>query len=165
MISLVFGRFKPIEDRPLPVLLAFSVVMLAIRVWLAMPFWSSGLTKWTAFPFQLSSSAKYLFSSEYMFHLPGGPYPMPFPDLMAWLSGVGEIVLPVLLVAGFLSRPAALGILAMTIIIQFTIPGGWPVHVQWAIAALAILVAGPGWISVDEPVRRFGLKRLGLAAA
>lgn len=164
MISLILGRFKPIEDKPIAAALVFGVAMLAVRVWLAMPFWASGWTKWNAFPTELSSSVKYLFSNEFMLHLPGGPYPMPFPDLMAWLSGFGEIVLPVLLVLGILTRPAALGILAMTLVIQFTIPDGWPVHIQWAIAGLIILALGPGMFSADWVARKFGLERNGAAA-
>lgn len=161
MISLIFGRFKPVEEKPMAAVLVFGAVMLGVRFWLAMPFWNSGLTKWVSFPTQLSSSAKYLFANEFSLHLPGGPYPMPAPELMAWLSGMGEIILPVLLIAGVLTRPAALGILAMTVIIQVTVPGGWPVHIQWAIAGLIILVFGPGVFSVDWLVRKFGIERGG----
>lgn len=159
MIGLILGRFPPAESRGPAVFLIFGAAMLLVRVWLAMPFWTSGLTKWLSFPTELSSSALYLFTNEFMLHLPGGPYPMPFPQVMAWLSGTGEIVLPILLVFGLLSRPAALGILVMTLVIQFTVPGGWPVHAQWALAGLAILVAGPGVFSLDWLVRRFGLER------
>jgi putative oxidoreductase len=164
VIALILGRFKPIEDRPLIYGLVFSAIMLAIRLWIAMPFWASGQTKWLLFPFELTASVKFLFANEFMLHLPGGPYPMPFPVVMAWLSGVGEIVLPVLLVLGVLTRPAALGILAMTLVIQTTIPDGWPVHIQWAIAGLLILVFGPGLFSADWLARRFAFERSGKAA-
>jgi putative oxidoreductase len=159
MLSLILGRFKYVEEKPLAYALVFGAAMLAIRVWLAMPFWSSGLTKWVSFPTQLGSSVQYLFANEFMLHLPGGPYPMPFPYASAWLSGMGEIILPIMLVAGFLSRPAALGILGMTLVIQLTIPDGWPVHIQWTGAALAILVLGPGMFSVDWLARKFVLGR------
>lgn len=164
MISMILGRFKPVEGKSLVMVLVFGAAMLAVRFWLAVPFWKSGLTKWVSFPTQLSSSAKYLFNNEFMLHLPGGPYPMPLPDVMAWLSGMGEIVLPVLLVLGILTRPAALGILAMTVIIQVTVPGGWPVHIQWVIAGLIVLVLGPGVFSADWLVRRFGIERGAQAA-
>ena len=159
MISLILGRFKPIEEKPVLFGLVFGAIMLAVRVLVAIPFWQSGLTKWVSFPTQLSSSAKYLFANEFKLHLPGGPYPMPFPELMAWLSGMGEMILPVMLVFGFLSRPAALGILAMTLVIQITIPDGWPIHIQWATAGLIILALGPGMFSADWLVRKFGLGR------
>lgn len=169
MISLILGRFKPIEGKALPVVLVFSAVMLAVRVWLAMPFWNSGVTKWADFPggflTKVSSSNSYLFANEFMLHLPGGPYPMPFPAIAAWLSGAGEIILPILLVLGILTRPAALGILGMTLIIQLTIPGGWPVHLQWTIAALIILAFGPGVFSGDWLARKFVTERKASPAA
>lgn len=163
MIAWVLGRFRPVEGQSMVAALGFGIVMLSIRLWVAMPFWASGLTKWVDFPTgfltKLSSSVKYLFASEFKLHLPGGPYPMPYPELMAWLSGVGEIVLPILLVLGVLSRPAALGVLAMTAIIQVTIPDGWPIHIQWALAGLLILAFGPGMFSADFVARKFGLER------
>jgi len=159
MISMILGQFRPIEKKPMLYGLVFGVAMFAVRLWVAIPFWNSGLTKWASFPTQLGSSAKYLFANEFQLHLPGGPYPMPFPDLMAWLSGMGEIILPIMLVAGFLSRPAALGILAMTLVIQVTIPGGWPIHIQWAAAGLIILALGPGMFSTDWLARKFAFRR------
>lgn len=80
---------------------------------------------------------------------------------MARLSEMGEIILPIMLIAGVLTRPAALGILEMTVIIQVTVPGGWLVHIQWAIAGLIILVFGPGVFFVDWLVRKFGIERNG----
>lgn len=169
MISLILGRFKPVEGKALPIVLIFGAVMVAVRVWLAIPFWNSGLTKWVDFPAgfltKMSSSNLFLFTSEFKLHLPGGPYPMPFPEIAAWLSGVGEIILPILLVLGILTRPAALGILAMTLIIQLTIPTGWPVHLQWTIAALIILVFGPGVFSADWLARKFVTERGAAPAA
>ncbi len=159
MIGLILGRFRPVESHGPAVFFAFGAVMLAVRVWLALPFWLSGLTKWLHFPTELSSSAIYLFGNEFMLHLPGGPYPMPFPHVAAWLSGTGEIVFPVLLVLGFLCRPAALGILVMTAVIQLTVPGGWPVHIQWALGAAAIVAAGPGVFSLDWVLLRFWIER------
>lgn len=164
-LETIFGRARWLQRQPMGLVLLAGIGLLAMRLFVAMPFWASGLTKWNSFPFDLTSSAKYLFSSEFMLHLPGGPYPMPFPLVMAWLSGVGEIVLPLLLVPGLLARPAALGILGMTAIIQITVPGGWPLHLQWALAALLIVVFGPGLFSLDEVIRRLILRRTALPAA
>ena len=52
----------------------------------------------------------------------GAEVPYPFPIAMATASGIAEIVLPVLLVLGLATRLAALGILAMTAVIQLTVP-------------------------------------------
>jgi DoxX len=80
-----------------------------------------------------------LFSDEFKLHLPGGPYDFPAPAAMAFLSGCGEIVFPVLLVLGLGTRFAALGVLFMTCIVELTVPDGWPIHITRAAMALAIM--------------------------
>ena len=67
-----------------------SLVQLVMRFALAVPFWKSGILKWSG-PFQLSDTAVALFTDEFMLHLPGGPYHYPVPSLMAFLSGCGAI--------------------------------------------------------------------------
>ncbi len=124
------------------------LVQTALRFALAVPFWNSGLLKWTGF-LQLSDTAITLFSDEFMLHLPGGPYPFPYPAMVAFLSGCGEIILPVLLVFGIATRFAALGLLVMTTIVELTVPDGWPIHLTWAAMALAIMAGGPGSLSLD----------------
>jgi putative oxidoreductase len=131
-----------------------SLVQLVMRVALAVPFWKSGILKWTGF-LQLSDTAVTLFTDEFMQHLPGGPHHYPLPAVMAFLSGCGEITFPVLLVLGFATRFAALGLLFMTLIVELTVPDGWPIHITWAAMALGIMAWGPGRISVDCPVRSF----------
>lgn len=130
-----------------------SLAQLLLRVALAVPFWRSGILKWDGF-LQLSDTAVTLFTDEFMLHLPGGPYPFPAPTVMAFLSGCGEITFPILLVLGFATRFAALGLLFMTVIVEFTVPEGWPVHITWAAMAFAIMAWGPGRISIDYAIRR-----------
>jgi putative oxidoreductase len=129
-----------------------SLVQLVMRVALAVPFWRSGILKWNGF-LKLSESAVTLFSDEFMLHLPGGPYHFPAPTVMAFLSGCGEILFPILLVLGFGTRLAALGLLFMTLIVELTVPDGWPVHLTWAAMALGIMAWGPGRISADHLMR------------
>ena len=131
-----------------------SIVQLVTRVALAVPFWRSGILKWDGF-LRLSDTAVTLFSDEFMLHLPGGPYHFPAPAVTAFLSGSGEIVFPVLLILGFGTRFAALGLLFMTAIVELTVPDGWPIHLTWAAMALGIMAWGPGQISLDNLVRRF----------
>ena len=59
--------------------------------------------------------------------------------------------MPILLVIGLATRLSALGLFAMTLVIQlFVIPGGWPEHLLW-FALLGLIVArGPGAISLDH---------------
>jgi putative oxidoreductase len=89
------------------------------------------------------------FSSEFKLHLPGRPYGFPAPGVVAFAAGSAEILLPILLVLGLATRLAALGLLAMTLVVQLTVPDGWPVHVTWAAMALGIMAWGPGRISLD----------------
>jgi len=129
-----------------------SLVQFVMRLALAVPFWKSGILKWTGF-LKLSDTAVTLFTDEFMLHLPGGPYHYPAPAVMAFLSGCGEITFPILLVLGLVTRFAALGLLFMTIIVELTVPDGWPIHLTWAAMALGIMAWGPGRISVDHLAR------------
>jgi putative oxidoreductase len=135
-----------------------DIVQLVMRVALAVPFWKSGILKWTGF-LQLSDTAVTLFTDEFMLHLPGGPYPFPAPTVFAFLSGSGEIMFPILLVLGLATRFAALGLLFMTIIVELTVPDGWPIHITWAAMALGIMAWGPGRASIDCAIGR-GLEKL-----
>jgi putative oxidoreductase len=70
---------------------------------------------------------------------------------MATMASTAEIVLPILLAFGFLTRYAALGLLCMTAVIQLVYPDGWQnFHLPWAAMALAIMAFGPGAISIDR---------------
>jgi putative oxidoreductase len=130
-----------------------SLVQFVMRAALAVPFWKSGILKWEGF-FKLSDTAVTLFADEFMLHLPGGPYHFPVPTVMAFLSGCGEVMFPVLLMLGFGARFAALGLLFMTMIVEFTVPDGWPIHLTWAALALGIMAWGPGRISIDYWLKR-----------
>ncbi|MHC2621895.1 putative oxidoreductase [Bradyrhizobium huanghuaihaiense] len=130
-----------------------SLVQLVLRVALAVPFWRSGMLKWAGF-LRLNDTAVTLFSDEFMLHLPGGPYHFPAPAVMAFLSGSGEILFPILLVLGLGTRFAGLGLLFMTAIVELTVPDGWPIHLTWAAMALGIMAYGPGHLSLDHLICR-----------
>ncbi len=151
------GFIRPIERAAAMVraIAPPSLTQLALRLALAVPFWRSGVNKWDGF-LQFNDVAVLLFTSEFRLHLPGGPYAYPAPAFMAFASGIAEIVLPVLLVIGLATRFAALGLLGMTLVIQLTVPAGWPVHLTWAAMALAVMAWGPGRASLDALVSRAG---------
>lgn len=119
---------------------------LLLRVGVAMPFFLSGRTKVEGF-LTLSPSARYLFAEEY--HVP-----LLAPDVAAHMATYAEHALPILLVLGLLTRPAAIGLLAMTLVIQlFVVPTGWPTHLLWAGPLVYLVARGPGAASLDRVVR------------
>jgi putative oxidoreductase len=124
--------------------------LLVLRLTLARPFFASGLTRWDGW-FTLSFGTKTLFAEEYKLHIFGAEIPFPAPELVATMASTAEIVLPILVAFGFLTRWAALGLLVMTGVIQLTYPDGWAnFHLYWAAMALAIIAFGPGAISLDR---------------
>lgn len=149
-----------------------SLVGLALRFGLAVPYWRSGVNKWDAFAgldlapnplattvsesgvFALSDVTVLLFTEEFKLHIFGAQLDYPFPALTGAMAGLAEVLLPVLLVLGFFTRFAAVALLAMTIVIQLTVPSGWPLHLAWAAMALALMSVGPGRASVDALLRR-----------
>ncbi len=130
-----------------------SLATLALRFALAIPFYRSGMTKWDGF-LQLSDGAKYLFQEEFKLNLFGAQYGFPAPDTVAFAAGLAEVILPVLLLLGLGTRFAAFGLLIMTGVIQLVYPDGWAsFHLPWAAMALAIVVCGPGRVSIDHLIR------------
>jgi putative oxidoreductase len=152
------GRWQPLNGlvhRVIAVIQAIaqpSLTQLVLRVGLAVPFWRSGILKWDGF-LQLNDTAVLLFSSEFKLHLPGGPYSYPAPEVMAFMVGCAEIVFPVLLVLGLATRLAAFALLLMTVVVELTVPDGWPVHITWAAMALGVMAWGPGRLSLDYLIR------------
>jgi putative oxidoreductase len=125
-------------------------VALLLRVFPALVFWQSGRTKVDGF--RIKDSTWFLFEHEYALPL------IPF-QLAAVMATVAEHLLPVLLILGLLTRLSALGLLAMTIVIQvFVYPGAWILHGLWAAPLLAVAVRGPGRWSLDHLI---GLDRVG----
>jgi putative oxidoreductase len=150
------SRITGVVDRGAAIIHAIvrpSLVQLVLRAALAVPFWRSGVLKWSGF-LQLNDTAVVLFSDEFKLHLPGGPYSFPAPEVMAFMSGSVEILAPIFLILGLGTRLAALVLLGMTCIVELTVPDGWPVHITWAAMALAIIAGGPGRLSLDHVIRR-----------
>lgn len=123
-----------------------------LRIALAVPFLKSGLTKWDGF-LSLAPTAEFLFEEQFKLHLFGRAYDFPFPDTLASIDSVAEIVLPLLLIVGLATRFSALGLLVMTGVIQLAVPDGWAnFHLPWASLAVAIIALGPGKLSLDHLV-------------
>ncbi|RQS25296.1 DoxX family protein [Burkholderia sp. Bp8992] len=139
--------------------IACMAAPLFLRVALALPFFKSGLTKWDGF-LSLSPTAGFLFEEEFKLHILGQLYDLPAPDVLAFASGLGEIVFPILLVIGVATRLSALGLLGMTAVIQLIVPDGWAnFHLPWATMAIALIAIGPGRLSLDHWMRKLSGRR------
>jgi putative oxidoreductase len=111
--------------------------LLFIRVWVAVIFFKSGLTKIDDFETTIM-----LFEHEYA---------VPFiPHVLAAYSATFfELCMPILLVFGAFTRLAALPLLAMTAVIQFTYMDHMQ-HYYWAIMLSALIIFGAGKLSLDH---------------
>lgn len=128
--------------------LPWDAAALALRNFPAAVFFASGQTKLDGW--RIADSTWFLFQHEYAL-------PLIPSDIAAVAATVAEHVLPALLVLGLCTRLSALGLLAMTAVIQiFVYPGAWQTHGLWAACFLALIVAGPGRLSLD---RQLGLDR------
>jgi putative oxidoreductase len=120
----------------------YSAVALISRFALASVFWRSAQTKVSGFAIREETFD--LFREEYN-------VPLLPPDIAAYLATFGEHVFSVLLLVGLASRLSALGLFAMTMVIQlFVFPDGWPEHILWVALQLLIISRGPGAISLDH---------------
>lgn len=146
MMRAFLSRLNRLGDR-----IPADAVALLLRIFPAMVFWQSGQTKVEGL--RIKDSTWFLFEHEYALPLiPSG--------LAAVLATVAEHLLPVLLILGLLTRLSALGLLAMTAVIQiFVYPGAWITHGLWAGALLAVIAWGPGRWSTDRLLRLDGTGR------
>lgn len=144
--------------------------LLFLRLAGAKVFWDSGMTKWVGF-LQFNKTKFDLFLYEFFcpdpprsgalqlcdpktLDYPDGSAMIPAVKTLAVAAGVMEVVLPVMLVLGFLSRFAALGLLAMTLFIQLAVfptwSHWWAPAMWWAVVLFALVARGPGPWSVDR---------------
>ena len=115
---------------------------LFIRLWMAEIFWSSGLSKIASFETTID-----LFHEEYK-------VPLLPPELAATLGTATELSMPVLLALGLGARFAALPLIAMTLVIQFTYLDKAE-HLYWMMLLGHIALRGAGALSLDALVGRF----------
>jgi putative oxidoreductase len=124
-----------------------AAVLLFIRIAIGHVFWASGETKTEGF-FHLRPEAVDLFREEYKL-------PFVSPEIAAPMAAAAEHILPILLFVGLFTRFAALGLVVMTLIIQFLVypEAWWPVHSLWLGLLLALLARGGGSWSLDHFLR------------
>ncbi|HQR52916.1 MAG TPA: DoxX family protein [Burkholderiales bacterium] len=121
------------------------VLDLGIRYLVAEPFFKSGLTKIASWDTTLA-----LFENEYA-------VPLLPPEIAAYFGTAVELGVPVLLVLGLLTRPAALVLFVFNIIAVVSYPdlseAGLKDHMYWGILLFVTLFHGPGKLSLDHLIR------------
>ena len=124
-----------------------DAVSLALRIFPALVFLQSGRTKVEGFT--IKPATYYLFEHDYAL-------PLIPPGIAAVMATTAEHLLPALMILGLFTRCAALGLIGMTAVIEiFVYPEAWITHGLWASALFALVVLGPGRLSLD---RAFGLE-------
>lgn len=125
-----------------------SGALLLTRLALAGVFWRSGRSKVVEGSWLTIDDTQYFLFEE--FGLPLSP------DIMVPVTTYAEFVLPILVAFGLLTRLSALGLLGMTLVIQFLIfpEAWWPTHSLWAALALVLISRGGGLFSLDAALVR-----------
>jgi putative oxidoreductase len=138
--------------RLLSQLLPEALLLLLARLAIAAIFFLSGRTKVQGL-FTLKDSTYDLFLYEYAL-------PLIPSEFAAQLATAAEHLLPLLLVLGLFTRPAALALLGMTAVIQLCVyPAAWPTHLSWAALLLPLVASGAGAWSLDRAVLNGNLLR------
>ena len=147
----------------------YALVALALRLVMARVFFLDGQTRVDGphlgasfHGFDFSVVLPMQVKAETLFTFLGQYAALPVPGaIAAYFVGYAEFLLPVMLVLGFGTRIAALGLLIMTAMIQvFVLPQAlWSTHVYWASLLLVLLSLGPGQISIDHVIRWLSRRR------
>ena len=122
------------------------LVLLIARLWVANVFWKSGYLKVTTW-----DSTLYLFEEEYQ--VPIIPW-----ELAAYLGTAAELILPIFLVLGLLTRPMAAILFLFNIMAVVSYPviweGGFYDHQLWGALILMNVMWGAGKLSIDHLLTR-----------
>jgi putative oxidoreductase len=130
---------------------AQPLLLAALRIYVSWQFLKSGWLK-----LQDWETTRFLFEEEYR-------VPLLSPGIAAVLGTAGELVFPVLLIVGLLSRFAALGLSVVNVVAvvgyaHVLMSDGFEAalgqHYLWGLMLLTVLVFGPGRLSVDGLAER-----------
>jgi len=139
LAGFLMGNCAPLDLALKPVLL------LGFRLYVAYDFFLSGKQKMSSW-----STTVDLFAYEYN-------VPLLSPEMAAYLATGAELLLPVLLVFGFITRPAALGLFILNVVAAMALAqtdfasaaGHWQ-HMLWGTMLAVIFAFGPGALSIDK---------------
>lgn len=142
-MTYLIQRYFPLYQSTVTQLKSIAVpsILLFCRVWVAWIFFNSGLTKIATW-----DSTLYLFEYEYIVPI------LPW-EWAAYLGTVAELVLPIFIALGLLTRPMALALFGFNIIAVVSYPLLWEKgfydHQLWGLMILMNVIWGAGVISLD----------------
>ena len=146
------------------------VALLFLRLMAAKVFLQSGLTKWNGFldfneekydlflyeffcPEEPRPGALLLCNPETLDYEQGS-FTVSMIEMLAYMAGVMEILLPILLILGLFTRLGAIGLLGMTFFIQLAVfptwDHWWNPAAWWSVVLFSIIAKGPGLLSIDR---------------
>ena len=143
---LVTGRIDSLQP----------LLLLAARLYVSLIFFRAGMLKIADW-----GNTLVLFRDTYK-------VPVLPPEAAAYVGTFGELAFPVLIALGLAGRVGAAGLFVVNVmavasyldLFGFECPAGINSHYYWGSILLALVVFGPGRISVDEFIlRRSGLPR------
>jgi putative oxidoreductase len=150
---------------PLCALAAYALVGLGLRLVMARVFFLSGQAKiegpgvpihWApgGIDFSVTLPAAIKATTFQLFETQHADLPIA-PGVAAYLFSYAEFVLPICLLLGFATRFAAVGLLALTMLLQVYIAPAmwWSLHVYWMSILMVLVLFGPGAISIDALIR------------
>lgn len=148
----IINKFKKRFDQLDELLSRFSVAAdLLLRLWVANVFFKSALTKIQSFDTTIM-----LFSYEYQ-------VPLISPVVAAYTGTAIELVVPVLLVIGLMTRVNALLLLAFNLIAALSYPdisdAGIQDHVIWGMVLFVIVTNNTNLARLDYYIEQFLNKR------
>ncbi len=122
------------------------LLLLFCRLWVAYVFFNSGLTK-------IATWDSTLFLFEYEYQVPLLPW-----QLAAYLGTAAELVLPIFVALGLLTRPMSAILFVFNIIAVVSYPllweRGFHDHQLWGLMMLVVIVWGAGPFSIDHLLKK-----------
>lgn len=140
IIFSLYGKFNHIAAKLSP------ISLLLCRLVIANVFFAAGMQKLDDWEGTLL-----LFEAEYMVPI--------LPHQFAAISAtIFEIACSILLVLGLATKLAALPLIMMTLVIEFTYLSS-PEHLYWFVILATLLATGPGKLSLDFAICKFLRKK------
>ena len=147
MSSKVY-HYLQLEERGAPYLESVhSLTAIIARLYISQVFFMAGLTKISDWDTTL-----FLFEEEYS---------VPFLnyELAAWLGTAGELILPVLLISGLVTRFTAIGLFVVNLVAVISLaeiaPAALYLHIIWGILLTQLIVYGGGKLALDQLIAKF----------